>query len=140
MLHSEPCIAIIIAISARLGLIAYGTRTLSFKAKDFLEWLKYLRVKLTRKYVNIILDQCPIHTAKVVKDYCDTHNIRLVFTPAYNPWLQSCELIFSQCKNQYRKRMLNLKIGGGKSTVREEVIASIKHVKQSSFKRVCRYT
>ena len=56
MLYSEPCIAAVIAISARKGLLAYGIRPKSFKAVDFVEWLTYLRGRVSRKYLWIILD------------------------------------------------------------------------------------
>ena len=86
MLHNEPCIAMALAISKDRGVIISELRPKSYKCVDFLAFLARLRRRSGTRKLVLILDQAPIHTPHRVRDYCDSVNMRLHFTSAYNPW------------------------------------------------------
>lgn len=47
--------------------------------------------------------------------------MKIAFLPPYSPWLMSQELIWSQCKREFKKRILTMKLGF-QSYLRREVI------------------
>ena len=66
----------------------------------FLKFIfKYLKEQdVSPREIGIILDNCAIHRAKRVKDYCRSIGVSLYYLPAYCPELVPIELYFSRLK------------------------------------------
>lgn len=72
------------------------------KKEDFLKFLYELRYKVAEKWVILVVDNARIHHAKVVKQYCETHYIKLVYLPPYSPELNPIEFLRKRIKKVYR--------------------------------------
>lgn len=66
----------------------------------FLRYIK--KLELTKNHV-LLLDNASIHHSKIIKDYCSSKNIELLYTPPYSPWYNPIELAFSIVKRYYYK-------------------------------------
>jgi putative transposase len=75
----------------------------SKKKEDFLEFLYQLRHKEKRKRIVLVLDNARIHHAKIIKKYCEEHNIKLVYLPPYSPELNPIEFLWKRIKRMYQK-------------------------------------
>ena len=51
----------------------------------------------------ILHDNASIHHTKILKDYCFSNNITLIYLPPYTPQFNPIELVFAEIKNNYRK-------------------------------------
>ena len=49
--------------------------------------------------IGIILDNCPIHRARLVREYCKCKGARLFYLPQYSPKLAPVEIYFSKIKH-----------------------------------------
>jgi transposase len=49
------------------------------------------------------MDNARFHHSKIIKDYCDTKNWQIIYTPPYSPWFNPIERVFSIIKNHFRK-------------------------------------
>ena len=49
--------------------------------------------------IGIILDNCPIHRAGLVREYCKNKGARLFYLPQYSPELAPVEIYFSKIKH-----------------------------------------
>lgn len=72
------------------------------KQEDFLKFLYQLRHKEKKKWIVLVVDNARIHHAKSVKKYCEDHNIKLVYLPAYSPELNPIEFLWKRIKKVYR--------------------------------------
>jgi hypothetical protein len=52
---------------------------------------------------NIIQDNARPHHSKIVKDYCNKNELKMVFNPPYTPEFNPIELLFNKLKTEYRK-------------------------------------
>lgn len=82
--------------------LVYRSST-SKKKEDFLEFLYQLRHKEKRKRIVLVLDNARIHHAKIIKKYCEEHNIKLVYLPPYSPELNPIEFLWKRIKRMYQK-------------------------------------
>ena len=51
----------------------------------------------------LVPDNCPIHKDEQLTEVVEAHGIRMVYTPAYMPRFQPCELIFGIFKRHLKK-------------------------------------
>ena len=86
MLHDEPCIACVGAISLERGLIHLMLRPKSMKGKDFETFLLHLRSLSGCKKLTVVCDNSSIHHTKGVWDVAARHGITLANTVCYMPW------------------------------------------------------
>jgi len=73
------------------------------KAKDFLNFLKQLRKSEVKKRIILVLDNARIHHAIIVKEFCEEHNIKLVYLPPYSPEYNPIEFMRKKIKRMYQK-------------------------------------
>lgn len=66
----------------------------------FLEFIE--KLNLSNNHV-LMLDNASIHHSKLIKSYCLSKNIELLYTPPYSPWFNPIELAFSVVKRHYYK-------------------------------------
>lgn len=83
------------------GVLLYTVRSKK-KKEDFLQSLYKLVEKDNCKYKIIVLDNASIHKSKIVKKYCNKHNIKLVYLPQYSPDLNPIELVWKKVKKIFR--------------------------------------
>jgi len=81
------------------GVVLVGTKILSFKAEEFIEFLSMLLDKLdpTAKHL-LIMDNAPIHHSRNVKNWFNINSERVeeFFLPPYSPFLNPIEECFSK--------------------------------------------
>lgn len=63
--------------------------------QEFLAFLKHLRARYPDQRLYIVLDNFSPHRRKEVRDWCDDHNVELVFLPTYASWLNWIESEFA---------------------------------------------
>ena len=59
----------------------------------------------TQKKLIIFTDNASWHKTKIVKDYCEEHNIELWFTPPYSPEFNPIERVWSFMKSIVKKEI-----------------------------------
>lgn len=79
MLHYEPCLAVVGAISDQDGLIYTHIVPKSIKTNEFLNFLTGVREKVDSKEFVLVLDNASIHRTHLVQDYCNSHGIEIAF-------------------------------------------------------------
>jgi len=65
---------------------------------DFLQFLKTLNLQNN----TLLMDNVAFHKTKIVKEYVNTTNSKILFVPPYSPDYNPIELAFSKIKNYYR--------------------------------------
>jgi len=56
----------------------------------------------SRSKIYVVLDNAQAHRTKVLRDYCSTHFIELVFLPGYSPEFNSIEPLWGVIKNRFK--------------------------------------
>ena len=65
------------------------------------------------------MDNCSIHKAKAVREFCQINNIPLVFNIPYCPEYNGIEALWGVWKFQFRKQLLDLNLKGDQFKVQE---------------------
>ena len=65
--------------------------------------MKYIKTFEFPKNKNIIMDNVSFHHSKIIKNYINSKNWNIIYTPPYSPNFNPIENIFSKIKNYYRK-------------------------------------
>jgi hypothetical protein len=63
--------------------------------QEFLAFLRQLRTRFPRGRLHIICDNFSPHRKAEVADWCNDHDVELVFTPTYASWLNWIESEFT---------------------------------------------
>ena len=66
----------------------------------FLDFLKSCNIP---KNTIVLLDNVRFHHSKVIKEYANSQNFVLLYTPPYSPWFNPIEMCFSIIKHHYYK-------------------------------------
>ena len=98
---SGPCYACIGAVSAERGLIFYDLRPKSIKSSDFCLFLRQLKSRCVKSPV-ILLDNCTVHKAKIVKELCIELGIKVIFNVPYAPQFNGIEHVWAMAKSKFR--------------------------------------
>jgi hypothetical protein len=102
-LGSQPCVAVMAAVSIDKGLILFHKRPKSFNAKSFCDFLEDLRDSLGHdRPAKIMLDNCRIHKAGDSYVYAYRYNFELLFNQPYCPWYNGCEYVWSIAKHRFK--------------------------------------
>jgi transposase len=103
-----------------------------FTAKVFLRFVRKLRREQLRRFIVLIVDGAPTHTAKIVKAYAKENkkSFRLEILPAYSPELNPSEKPWGFLKS----KNLNGSQAGDKSELRSEVKGHMKKLKNNKSK------
>ena len=105
-----------------------------FTAKVFLRFIRKLRREQPKRFVVLIVDGAPTHTAKIVKLYSreNKKSFRMEILPAYSPELNPAEKPWVVLKSQN----LNGSQAQDKSELRGEVNGHMKKLKKNKSKVV----
>ena len=103
-----------------------------FTAKVFLRFIRKLRREQPRRFIVLIVDGAPTHTAKIVKAYSKENKklFRLEILPAYSPELNPAEKPWVILKSQN----LNGSQARDKTELRGEVRSHMKKLKKDKLK------
>ena len=112
-------------ISAEEGIEYYEVHERAIDTDIFLDFLKDLREVCHREKIALFLDNLRVHHSLKVKDYCQKHDIHLVFNLAYSPEFNPIENFFSLVKNRYTRKMQSLVVKDEKLDVRKLVHESL---------------
>ena len=93
-----------IAILTEDGIKAPYTYSTSLTASLFIYYLDTYVVPILTDNQTIIMDNLPVHHAKIVKDYLNEKQINVLYLPAYSPELNPIEEAFSKIKNYIKKQ------------------------------------
>lgn len=88
----------VVACVSTSSLIAKKQIKGSFNADMFLDFLKTL--KLSNQHV-IVMDNVRFHHTKKVKEYLESLDVSILFTPPYSPWFNPIEMAFSIVKRHF---------------------------------------
>ena len=121
MLKHQGCIAAVGAISAKSGLIHTALFPKSVKGPTFLEFVRGLRQK-KEGVIYLLLDNASIHRTKVVREYCDKNEIRLVWNVPYCPQFNGIEEYWAIAKKMFKRRILAQLLGAEAQRKIEETV------------------
>ena len=77
--------------------------------QDKLKEDEFLRKKLNKGLITIILDNARIHTSKYSKKNLKKNQINRVFLPPYKPYLNPIELLWNVIKSKRKRKILKTK-------------------------------
>ena len=78
--------------------IGFSKKEGSYDTQSFLCFLKTLNLPYD---CVLLLDNVRFHHSKLVKEYCDSNHINLLFIPPYSPWFNPIEGCFSIVKKAF---------------------------------------
>jgi transposase len=93
-------------MSLDMGIVAISTYKRSLNQWDFVEFLKKIRKIYVSGKIGVYLDNASFHKANSVKEYANTHEIELIFSPVYSPEYQPCESLIGYLKQHIKKKRL----------------------------------
>ena len=112
-------VSIIAAITNR-GNFYYSTLTENNNSLNFIDYLKNLMkwldedLKLWRREIILLMDNSPIHTSKIWKDFFNSLGWVTLFLPPYSPEYAPVELFFNVIKQRFvfkwKGRFVKLKL------------------------------
>jgi transposase len=82
------------------GKISYCISNIPYNKNILLDYMKTFNFP---KSTIIIMDNVSFHHSKIIKNYIESQNWKLLYIPPYSPDFNPIENIFSKIKNQYRK-------------------------------------
>lgn len=86
------------------GIKAPYTYTTTLTASVFIRYLDTHILPILTNEQTLIMDNHPVHHAKVVKKYLHEKAINVLYLPAYSPELNPIEEAFSKIKNYIKKQ------------------------------------
>lgn len=106
-----------LGIISEKGLMKFKCSSETLKAKDFIDFIKELEEELKfsndemrnlyyDKRITIILDNSKLHTSKASIKVLKKSNFNFIFQPAYSPFYNSIENLWSLLKRSRRKHIL----------------------------------
>jgi transposase len=75
----------------------------SMTAKRFVSYLEIYILDILVDGKTLIMDNLPVHHARIVKSFLSQHNVPFLFIPPYSPELNPIEEAFSKIKHDVRK-------------------------------------
>lgn len=70
------------------------------------------RCKDKHRPIAILLDNCRIHDSEKFYQYCDQHDIQVIWNVKYRPDFNGIEYFWAAAKRDYRARIDNYKANG----------------------------
>jgi transposase len=93
-----------IAILTTDGIKAHYDYTESLTSELFIIYLTIFVLPIMTGGQTLILDNHPVHTSNMVKDFFNQHNIQFLYLPPYSPELNPIEEAFSKFKQYIKKQ------------------------------------
>jgi len=90
----------VLSAVSRDGKTNWSKRVGSFNRNTFLEALQSFSFE---RGTIILLDNVSFHHSKIVKDFCQEQGLHLLYVPAYSPWFNPIEGVFSVVKRHFYK-------------------------------------
>lgn len=112
---------------SQYGIVEYEILEGSVDAEIYLNFIKKIQKNPLNIDKKIYQDNARIHHAIIVKKYCNEHNIKMMYNPAYTPEFNPIELIFGQLKSIYREV--------DHEFIQEGIIEAIETLNTNDFKK-----
>jgi len=93
-----------VAVLTKEGIKAQYTYFVSLTSLVFINYLSTFVLPLLNDGQTLIMDNHPVHHAKIVHEYMDKNNINVLFLPPYSPELNPIEEAFSKIKQFIKKQ------------------------------------
>jgi len=93
-----------VAVLTEKGVVADFSYLGSMTAELFVIYLEVYVLKLLSGGKTLIMDNLPVHHAKIVSLFLKEHNVSHLFLPPYSPELNPIEEAFSKIKHCVRKQ------------------------------------
>jgi transposase len=93
-----------VAVLTEKGVEAGFSYLGSMTAELFVIYLEVYVLKLLSGGKTLIMDNLPVHHAKIVREFLGEHNVPHLFLPPYSPELNPIEEAFSKIKHFVRKQ------------------------------------
>lgn len=103
------------------GYLNYSFTDKGVKTPDFLNYLKQLQLP---EGTYIVMDNCPIHTSKKVRELIESQGWNIQFLPSYCPDSNPVENLFGVIKHSFRKHL---------TKSREGIISLVNNLKKTSI-------
>lgn len=123
-----------VSLLTEKGIAARFSYTGTMDAELFVLYLEVYVIKVLAGGKTLIMDNLPVHHAKVVTRFLEEHKVRFLFLPPYSPELNPIEEAFSKIKHFVRKQKprtlqaIYETIGNAIKTVTEDdVIGYVNH-------------
>jgi len=136
-LGTQPCLAVVAAVSMRRGVICFHVRPKSFTAPTFRDFLEDVRAEHTSERVQVLADNCSIHKAKIVREYAAKAKIDLHWNVPYQPQWNGIEYAWAIAKRTFKKFQLQRMLGLNTMTFEECVYASVSELDKDEVARCC---
>jgi hypothetical protein len=121
-LGSQPCVAVLAAVSIKRGLILYHQRPKSFNARSFCEFMVDLRESLGHdRPVTIMLDNCRIHKAIISQECSQVCNFDFLWNQSYCPFYNGIEFFWSIAKRRFKSLQLQRMMGTDTGSFTENI-------------------
>jgi transposase len=91
------------AVLTENGVEAAGRYFGTLNARRFISYLEMYVLQLVAAGKVLIMDNHPVHCAKLVQRFLEEHNVPYVYLPRYSPELNPIEEAFSKIKHCIRK-------------------------------------
>jgi transposase len=119
------------------GIEAVDMYTGSLTAKRFVVYLEIYILNLIVDGKVLIMDNHPVHRAKIVMQFLDKHQVPYIYLPPYSPELNPIEEAFSKAKHYIRKHkpraignLINTIKHAIKTVAKDDVIGYFNHAEE----------
>ncbi len=126
-----------VAVLTEKGIEAVDTYGGSLTAKRFVLYLDLYLLDLLLGGKVLIMDNHPVHCAKIVRRFLEEHNILYAYLPTYSPELNPIEEAFSKVKHYIRKQkprtgldLINTIKDAVKTVTQDDVIGYVNHAEE----------
>lgn len=92
-----------VAILAEDGIKAKYTYSIALTAVLFISYLDIYVLPILKNEQTLIMDNHPVHHAKIASEYLHKNNIKFLYLPPYSPELNPIEEAFSKIKHAIKK-------------------------------------
>jgi transposase len=123
-----------VAVLADKGIEGVDMYLGSMTAERFVLYLEIYIIDLIVGGKVLIMDNHPVHTAKIVTEFLDKHKIPYIYLPTYSPELNPIEEAFSKIKHYIRKHkprtginLINTINDAIKTVTQDDVIGYVNH-------------
>lgn len=99
----------VLAILSKEGVVAQCEYSDSFNSEFFINYLEKHVLPIMNESQVLIMDNHPVHKAKLVINYLEEKNINYLFLPSYSPELNPIEEAFSKIKHFIKKQKARTK-------------------------------
>lgn len=88
------------------GLLHAQTQDANFHKSDFVQFFRDVMSKRSQSHHDIVvMDNISFHHSEEIHNIAREHRVQIIFTPPYSPQFNPIEMVFSDLKREFRKRL-----------------------------------